>query len=779
MNFFGAKNVLNTYNIWALCNDKLQLLTYDCQKYQGQKIDYKTYPNAPKLETKGDINGESSIYFSSPKSVSLIYRVFPLIFDTVFEKDAYVYAAKRYFENGKQVGQIPYVKKVVEQPNRNQSFHLTIYPSFDNNTQSGQLSQITARIGYPGNNQVAYQLNISQNESRFYVINPKNEFLQQQFNVELTMSEDKSKIDLYMHFIEDIVLVGFNPDPSTWNNISPISINKYTTNDKYVHGLFSDATIVIECAYASCEIQYGPLCFNNFNTDENTTVIEPYVTFSTSTPYATYSLSPYTGYKQISTNGVSNYNDARGDSHQIDFIGVKRDENSDMNFAQVKFNSVIGGPIFTKIENSLNSNDNVKYTLAPNNNLLYPIASGQKDSLNPLYANDISEYLTEWTISYEHNVSNLIFSSAEVTFKNLDAASSMLNERYSGMNILSLIEKNMIVLELSAGYGDELNIFFQGFIKNTRTTRTASESVTVFGCEDVGQTILSNTVFKNFVLFAGAKLKYSIQRCFEHSGFYKYFKLRDNPGYNKSVYANMSFTQLEQKQVQCTEGEPIIDKLKTFLDDFMTKQSEMPFLRFDYNTQFFEMDWRYDPKYQDMLKLFGVDVASREKAFDENLTDWHGLLSGPFTVSTENGKFYKYFEARGFGYEGFIPATFTQNQDNGFQRILDGDFSVNGYVGFEKAYYKNLGQLFPDSLSVKTWLNRKVNTLLKPLYSLSFTCYITRPLNVHGSFFVKSVWNNKTRQTDAYLYTNVTYKCDKANNLLTATVTGRQSTKTE
>jgi len=100
-------------------------------------------------------------------------------------------------------------------------------------------------------------------------------------------------------------------------------------------------------------------------------------------------------------------------------------------------------------------------------------------------------------------------------------------------------------------------------------------------------------------------------------------------------------------------------------------------------------------------------------------------------------------------------------------------------VGFEKAYYKNLGQLFPDSLSVKTWLNRKVNTLLKPLYSLSFTCYITRPLNVHGSFFVKSVWNNKTRQTDAYLYTNVTYKCDKANNLLTATVTGKQSTKTE
>lgn len=780
LNLFGAKNVLNTYNIWALCDDKLNLLTYDCQKYGGQNIDYKKYPNAPILQTKGDINGESSIYFASPKSVSYIYRVFPLIYDTVFEKDAYVYAAKNYYENGRGVGQIPYVKKVVEQANRNQSFHLTIYPSFDNNTQSGQQSQITVRIGYVGtSNQVAYQLNISQDQSKFYVINPKNEFLEQQFNVTLDMSEAKQKIDLYMHFLEDFVLVGFNPDPSTWNNIFPIAINKYTTNDHYIHGLNSDATIVIECAYASCDIQYEPLCFNNFNTDENTTVIEPYVTFSTKNPNATYSLSPYKGYKQKLTNGVSNYNDARGDSHQIDYIGVKKDENSDMNFAQVKFNSVIGGPIFTKLENSLNSNDDIKYTLAPNNNLLYPIASGQKDSLKPLYANDISEYLTEWTISYDHNTSNLIFSTAEVTFKNLDAASSMLNERYSGMNILSLIEKNMIVLELSAGYGDELNVFFQGFIKNTRTTRSASESVTVFGCEDVGKTILSTTVFKNFVLFAGAKMKYSIQRCFEHSGFYRYFKLNDNPGYYNSIHASMSFTQLEQKQVQCSEGEPVIDKLKTFLDEYMTKQSEMPYLRFDYNTQFFEMDWRYDPKYQDVLKLFGVNVASREKAFDENLTDWHGLLSGPFTVSTDNGRFYKYFEARGFGYEGFIPATFTQNQDNGFKRILDGDFSVNGYVGYEKSFYKSLGNLFPDSLSVKTWLTRFRDIHLKPLYTLSFTCYITRPLNVHGSFFVKSVWENKTRQTDAYLYTNVTYKCDKANNLLTATVTGNQSTKTE
>jgi hypothetical protein len=346
------------------------------------------------------------------------------------------------------------------------------------------------------------------------------------------------------------------------------------------------------------------------------------------------------------------------------------------------------------------------------------------------------------------------------------------------MNILSLIEKNMIVLELSAGYGDESNIFFQGFIKSTKTTRTASESVTTFSCMDVGREVLEGSQFKNFVLFAGSKIRYAIQRCFEHSGFHPYFRLYDNDGYIKSIEANMSYTQLENKQVQCTQGEPVIGKLEILLDKFLTKQEEKPFLRFNYSRQLFEMDWRYDSKYRDTLKLFGVDLKdanSRDAYFSKNLQDWHGLLSGPFTISTQNGNFYKYFEARGFGYEGFIPAIYPVPQEKMFDSILKGNYGTNAYVGFEKSFYKNLGNLFPDKIGVQTWLKNYVDIHLKPIFSLNFTCYVKRPLNVHGSFIVESMWNNKTRVTDAYLYTNVQYKCDKANNIITATVTGRQA----
>jgi hypothetical protein len=246
----------------------------------------------------------------------------------------------------------------------------------------------------------------------------------------------------------------------------------------------------------------------------------------------------------------------------------------------------------------------------------------------------------------------------------------------------------------------------------------------------------------------------------------------------------MSYTQIENNQVSASEGDTIMSKLKLFLDPdgFMTKQSEFPFLRFDYSRQVFEIDWRYTSKYRDNLKLFGIDLTeanTRDAYFKDNLEDWHGLLSGSFTVSTDNGNFYKSFEARGFGYEGFIPAYQTFSQKPGFQAITGGDYSILGYTGFDKKFYKGLGKLFPDYLAVQTWLQNKIETLKKPVYSIRFSCYVKRPLNNHGSFVINSMWDSNTRVTDAYLYSNIEYRCDKKNNIIMATVTGRQATNFE
>ena len=779
-NYYGSSNILTTYNIWGIVDPAKTdtLLTIDCRKYEGQITKNESKKDAATLQVKSDINGESTIVFSSLKAISYCKRLFPLKYDAAYDDNAYVYAVKTLASTSKfstETTQQIIAKKVVEKGGANNSFHLSISPTFDLNNENGKKSQINIRIGKATKqyNNLAYQLEINPNNVKFYAITPDGQFLEQKFNGGIPSGG--LTIDLYMHFLNDIVLVGFNPDPSQWNSIFPISQDKFLENNKnkFINYLPEDATIYIENRYASCEIQYGTLAFNNFDSNQQTTVFDPYITFQHFTEYPSFTFMPYNGYKDVKENGISHYEDSRSGSSQVQFINSFTDEG----YAQIKFNSVIGGPIFQKIENTFKYKPQSRtYQLAPDNSLLYLTG---RDASDPK-AFDITEYLEGWTVSFDHNYSNLIFSTAEVTLKNFDVGRdpNTLDYKFSGMNILSLIEKNMIVLELSAGYGDESNIFFQGFIKGTKTTRSASESVTTFSCTDVGQEVLTGSHFKNYVLFAGSKIRYAIQRCFEHSGFHPYLRLYDNNGYIKSIEANMSYTQLENKQVQCTQGEPIINKLKTLFDEYITKQEERPFLRFNYSRQLFEIDWRYDSKYRDNLKLFDIDLNqanTRNAFFSKNLQDWHGLLTGPYTVSTENGNFYKYFEVRGFGYEGFIPAIYPVPQEKMFESILKGNYTTNAYVGFEKSYYKNLGNAFPDSAAVKTWLKNFTDIKLKPQFSLNFTCYVKRPLNVHGSFIVESMWNNKTRVTDAYLYTNVSYKCDKANNIITATVTGRQA----
>ena len=782
-NYFGSSNVLTTYNIWGLIDYGTgNLLTSDCKKYEGQITKSSNNKDAPLLTSKIDKNGESTIKFESPKGIAYCRRIFPLSYDAAYQ-NAILYAVKKIDpqdNNSTEQSEQVISQKVIEKGGANNSFHLTIAPSFDLNNENGKQSQINVRIGVAETqkNNLAYQLQIFPNKIKFFCITPDGQFLQQNFNNIITSFDNGvQKIDLFMHFLTDIVLVGFSSDPSQWNSIFPISQDKYleSNKNKFIHYLAPDASIVIENRYASCEIQYGTLAFNNFNNDPQVSDHEPYITFESKTKYPSFIFNPYTGYKDLKEDGVSHYEDSRSGKSQVEFISSHTNEG----YSQIRYNSTIGGPVLQKLENKFKyENKSRTYPLAPEKSLLH--LTGYKHEPFDPKSFDITEYLEGWTVTYDQNLSNLIFSTAEVTLKNFDVAKdpNSYGYKFSGMNLLSLIEKNMIVIELSAGYGDESNIFFQGFIKNTKTSRSASESVTTLTCKDVGQEVLEGSQFKNFVLFAGSKIKYAILRCFEHSGFYPYFRLYDNVGYNKGIEANMSYTQLENKQVMCTQGEPVIGKLIDLLDKFLTKQEEKPFLIFNYSKQLFEMDWRYDNKYRDRLKLFGIDLKNantRNGFFDEKLQDWHGLLSGPYSVTTENGNFYKYFEARGFGYEGFISERANYDQKEVFDSITSGDYTPNAYVGFEKSYYKMLGNLFPDSIAVKTWLKNFIDIKLKPQFALNFTCYVKRPLHVHGSFVIESMWNNRTRVTDAYLYTNVSYKCDKANNIITATVTGKQA----
>ena len=777
-NAFGSSKVLTTYNIWGVVDENGNLKKTDSIKYSGQ---YFEGNNDPSVTVKGDRNGgEAFILFNSPAAKSTIKRIFPLSKDVIYDNDSTLFVAKATKDSTGKATSTIIQQKVTERGGENNSFHLTIAPTAFSNNQNGYESKIIVTVGYASQkyNNVAYEFEIkNSSQVELYLITPGGQKLKQRLNYYPAQSDNENvknnTIDIYMHFLKDIVLLGFTPNAQQWNNLSPASQEKNldSVKNKFIHYLPPDATIKVQCNYASCAIQYSALAFNNYDSrSEDST---PRVTFTHETSAPSFTFDPYDGYKKVKDSGVSHYADSRAPNSQLEFV------NNYVNngYGQVKYNTVIGGPVLTKIENKLLDNKGKPtYSMAPDNSLLLPIG-GQDPNKLPAY--DISEYVESWDVNYENGGSNLIFSTATVTLKNFDAGYSQ-DTKYNGMNILSLIEKNMIVIELAAGYNDEPYIFFQGFIKGTVTRRDASGSSTVFNCSDVGKEVLENTRFQNYVLFSGSKIKYAIYRCFEHSGFYPYFRLYENPGYIKSIDAFMSYTQLDNQLVQAKEGQPIIESLSIFLNEYMTKQTEMPFLRFDYSRQVFEMDWRYTSKYRDELKLFGIDLTdanTREAYFKENLEDWHGLLTGAFTVSTDNGKFYKSFEARGFGYEGFSFANASYSQKSGKDAIVNGDYNVQGFVGFDKKYFINLNQLFPDRLAVETYLKNIIDIAKKPIYNVQFSCYVKRPLNAHGSFVIKSMMKDNAKATDAYLYSSLRYECDKKNNLIKATVTGTQATK--
>ena len=59
-----------------------------------------------------------------------------------------------------------------------------------------------------------------------------------------------------------------------------------------------------------------------------------------------------------------------------------------------------------------------------------------------------------------------------------------------------------------------------------------------------------------------------------------------------------------------------------------------------------------------------------------------------------------------------------------------------------------------------------------PISSISFQCYVVKPLNFHGKFLINVFQGQTINSTDQYVYTGIDYNYDKANNLITASVRG-------
>jgi hypothetical protein len=767
-NLYNA-SAYTTYNIWKITEIKNKNIPLEnCQKYSGQIF---TDPYTPHISTIDDINNGSYVEVSSPDHLCKVKRIFPISEDIVYGTSEE--NAKLYCWDQKQK---KYEFEVKEKGTYNSSFHLHILPIFPQQQIIGKQSRIEIVIDSMAQTRdVAEFAHIKNRANAFkyiIVLNPNE-------RVQMLMTDQSNKViakfdmnvfavsgqelDLYLHFLDDVLLYGTNPDPNTWVANYPSSKNKQQPLDKYTHGISKNAEIYMWIYYATCRFQFEPLCFNNFDP----TLIDdtlPTLTYRYSKDIEnTFTLQEYKGYATQLENGISLFKDSRsvltGNDGQIK---LEYYSDTGSKYAQIKFNSAISGPLFVKSENK------PSYSLAPVKSLLKPIPDA--------IGGNLTKYLGDWTMTTNFDQDSKILSAtANINLLNLDAAFAT-DTIYNGMNILALIEQNQLVVEISAGYEQE-EVFFQGFITKVTTRRTAAGSVSVLSASDVGSQILENTKLFGFLSFHGAKYKYIFRRIMEHSSFHRFFDFFPenlNPGFQTTLNLNISNTPLEEDVLKIPMYKDVIEAFK-LIGPRLNKQVEWPVMFYDPSRQYLKLDWKYDPKYRDQLTLFDIDLTkanSRNTTFNERLTDWHGLLTQEgYSIESDNTRYHANWIAEGSGYEGFMFDRTSISQDP--SPILSGNFSVVGYVGYEKSSHKNFGKAMPDHLALRTWLNNQIVLNRKPNYNVSFTCYVTRPLHHMGTFHIKYLWNGGFKLTDNYFYESVSYQCSKKDNTITAAVRGK------
>jgi hypothetical protein len=464
---------------------------------------------------------------------------------------------------------------------------------------------------------------------------------------------------------------------------------------------------------------------------------------------------------------------------------VKENNTKKYYLIPVYWNTTIEGPAFLQIETPHPSAQRAAGTFegayggftGSISGLPLPLA-GLLQPIPAQLGGDITEFLQSWTVrcSTQNSNKSRIRKSATVVLVNMD-------QNPISKNIIDLIENNLIIINLSAGYGSELHTYFQGFITNTTYTRTGSQSTLTLTCEDIASYTLDNIYFEQNMLIAGMRHDLAIDAMITCAGFWDYFQ-RNNANISGLGLRLNSNSVNNQELIKINITDKVGDKINTLLER-LNDPAGLPTFRWaeDYG---FVLESRNNNSDTD-LKFTGFDLDgftltanSNLPGNDANLSyvpDWHGLLTNQFTTTTDMKTLSAGVKTFGSAITGFLAAEAYEP----FDTYIDGFISqvpdiVNGrthYIGFRKYLVASLQKFIVPDYEVLQWLHTNYIKLAKqPISTINFECYVTRPLNFHGRFKIAILNNNNSDYTDWYIYDNLTYNFNKGENIITADISG-------
>lgn len=784
-NFPGTVPILYSYNIWDIKNPSYtEYIPYIGPVFKG---------NIPSIETLIDPSNGASLNVKSLNGKCTIIRLFRVHQDAVYDdRPANTSLPKIYYPyKGNYLSE-----DIQAKAKNNCGFHINLNISELPKPNSEIVINYFAEEWQTVTDFICnYKIYLKYKEKpkvQFY--DPVSKTFRDVNNIVAPVLDDsnKSSYDVFVHFTGSVVMFGFEPELDKWNSVYPEE-QQTTLEHLVVNGIVS--IDVNECNFI---MRYSALIFNNYNPDTydgtnlNTAKNSFLVDFTVDQSKASKlsatnirsTLAKHRFMNEVTTPSNSfDYNTSfYGDwrypatptSQELQYDEVARrtrDSRVDV-LGRVTFKTTIEAPAFLQVVN-----DHKDTVEQPSTALgFYPVING-----------DLTPWLKTWSVNCSNQLSNFSYikKEASITLTDLDTS-------VEGHRILDLIESNLLIVEIKSGYLESsMSTYFQGFITRITTTRSGSNSTIELSCEDVGTYTLSNIYFEKPMLIAGMKQGDAIKSLIACSGFERNFTYDPANVGGIDLRLNANGTN-NQETVKIFPTDKILDKINPILERLNSLTAQAT-LRWNEQTSRLHLESRYKDSTTDTLNFLGTNFINNEQVFKinysnnvDNTPDIHGLLKDNYKIETTNTQLAAGVRTYGKTYAGFIA-----NEDffndalsvasrNAVTSSLgtNGSFNYNspihrGYVGFRKFVIDNFQAfILPDRTAVN--FKHEINKLVvrNPLHSIAFTCYVTKPLNFHGTFVVSAFIVDTVSTTDKYIYKTLQYRYDKENNVITADVRG-------
>lgn len=634
--------------------------------------------------------------------------------------------------------------------------------------------------------------------------------------------QQESSYSIYVHYAGPVMLLGFEPNPLTWNCFNPPLSDEKSDDENSIFPPYvsENATIQVTFRYISAKFKYGPIAFNNYHPEnlqvdglDDDTEDLGFVRANFTAPVAKAdSIEPtalneyFVSHRLLDSlsqdevealeSAPTFYGDWRRDTAygaELMYTGeltrpaepaAGETEQPATCSGRVMFNTTCEGPLFFHVR-------------PPTGAPMPP------DPLVKQFSKwgDLTSYLHSWSVDYtlENSNASRLSGSARVTLKNLAATQF-------GRKVLAFLEENMPTITLGGGFGSP-ETFFQGFVVSQQTTRGADgTSTTVLECRDILSVMLEYLVFPQTYYFDGVRYNDIIRTCIEVVGlddwYQEQLEIYQGTGDEEEdavQFANFRRAveiRLATRISHAALSTPVINADPTMnigqvvdaILDLMLAFNVIPVFYWDHTDGVIRLSWRYDPSFADGLQFVGAPNEENVTFLPNNSAEFqHGVLTGDYQERTYNDFLYSDFFIMGFTQYGEPYAALEpedRNSDAYSQATIDAinrSFLDNeplpenlGYIGFPKWYVETQKQMV---LLTKDAIRRRARSVYdvrrKTYQTISFQCHVTKPLHHMGRFYLQTfVGQGTALNTDMYFYKGVSYSFDKEQNMMTAAIEG-------